>query len=173
MRSEFAEAVYGLIYHADMFAIGGWVQFFSVVKGSFKQSQIKAWFEDESIPTPSQLFMMYDCVKNHDCDQRWIEQFKVMAEKRSTLVSPHGKLMLPTVWQYMTRTAFDEVSSKMAKLNTNEEKEALLISLYPEVLYVSNSPKARAEGRDKSWYDEEARREPPAWQLKKSKRNPH
>lgn len=167
MKSEFAKALHGLLYHADLMAIAGWVRFFSVTKGSFKRQQIEAWYQDEAIPSPSQLFMAYDVVKESDCDKRFIEQFDAMAAKRSTLVSPKGALMLPTVHEYMMRPAIDDLSSKLAKLNTDEEKAALLLSLYPEstTLYVSNDAKARAEGRDKSWYDEEARRDPPAWNI--------
>lgn len=124
--SEFSECLKALLFESELFERAEWPQFLMV-----KNDAVDDWLADKSIPRPSDIFMAYSSVTYYDCNSKPAEPFKIMAEKRASLVSPLGDLMLPTVWAYFHRPAFSEVSSKLAKLD-NAGKVKLLQSLYPD-----------------------------------------
>ena len=90
------------------------------------------WLKDEAVPRPSDLAMIWITLeRSSDVLKGPMELFRQMANLPARKVSPFGKRMLPTVWEYMHRPAFSELSSKLAKLSAKDQEE-LLDGLYPE-----------------------------------------
>jgi hypothetical protein len=126
-RSLFAETLKGLFDETNLFDRKDWSEFL----GSSEQ-KIQNWLEDREIPRPDHLFMIIEVLKNSDGVRREpIKRFETVSTQRATEVSPFGKLMLPTVKEYMERPAFSDLSSQLAKLSS-EDQGKLLLELYPE-----------------------------------------
>jgi hypothetical protein len=88
--------------------------------------QIESWVEDTTCPRPHHLGMIFTCVdRASDTNKEVSAKFKAVCQERSTLVSPFGKRMLPTVWEYFNRPAISELSSKLAKLRPDQQEKML------------------------------------------------
>jgi hypothetical protein len=142
--SEFAECLRALLDDTGIFTRKEWGEYFfgRLMPGdglNKHERRIESWLTDVEIPRATDLSMLRilvdeDSIFDYSQDERVIaarNKFDKMAEKRATLVSPHGSLMLPTVNEYFSRLLFCDVSNKLAKLN-REEKIKLLEELYPE-----------------------------------------
>jgi len=94
---------------------------------------IEMWLSDRAIPRCFHLLMLHTTLTHSsDVDQASLERFNSMAQQPAREVSEKfGSLMLPTVWEYMKRPVFSEVSSKLAKLNIKQQA-AYLEKLYPK-----------------------------------------
>jgi hypothetical protein len=96
-------------------------------------NRIEEWINEDTVPADYSLNMIVTTLNlSSDVPKDILERFKKMAQLPARKVSKHGSLMLPTVWEYMKRPIFSDLSSKLAKLNSIQEKKDLLESLYPE-----------------------------------------
>ena len=101
----------------------------------FRKKHLKrmdAWLADDALPRPHDLNMVWLLAKDRYAKESVAEReaFHRMALMRATEVSPLGNQMLPCVWVYMRRLAFDALTSRLAKLN-QQERGALLEKIYP------------------------------------------
>lgn len=137
--SPFAEALKRLLNDTIDYTREDWVEYlFVLVVGErdYKRKRlnlIESWLRDEALPSPSQLYMIWLVTSERYTSPATgpsTEAFRQMANRRATEVSPLGNRMLPTVWEYMKRPIFCELSSKLAKLSP-EEKGKLLETIYP------------------------------------------
>jgi hypothetical protein len=127
-QNLFASVIKALLDDTNLFNRKEWAQFLGV-----SESAISQWVGNKTIPRPDLLYMMVDVLEQSTGITKGpLEAFKAMAHKPGTDVSPHGRRMLPTVWAYMTRPAFSELSSTLAKLSP-EEQAKLLFEQYGTV----------------------------------------
>ncbi len=120
-RSPFAEALVGLLDRTALFDRAGWATVLGVTEAAISQ-----WVGDKTIPRPDILFTILATLKRStDVPQDPLREFTRVAEQPSTSVSPNGVRMLPTIWQYMTRPAFSELSGRLAKLPMPEQEKVL------------------------------------------------
>jgi hypothetical protein len=119
-RSEFARALTSLFDDTGLFTRKEWADLIGV-----SPSAVSQWLSDATVPRADHLYMIFDTLKGSDVPQQPLDNFRRMAELPAITVSPHGKRMLPTVWAYMTRPAFDALSNQLAKLDTKEQEELL------------------------------------------------
>src|ERR1700691_2664080 len=90
-KSAFAQALLDLFDGTGLFARKEWAELMGV-----STSAISQWLSDSTIPRPDHLYMIFDTLKGSDVPEEPVENFRRMAEKPATSVSPHGKRMLPT-----------------------------------------------------------------------------
>lgn len=120
-KSIFALAIKALLDETNLFNRREWAEFLGVSEPAISQ-----WVGDKTIPRPDLLYMMVDVLEHStDVPEAPLKAFQAMAQQAATEVSPHGKRMLPTVWAYMTRPAFSELSSTLAKLSPEEQAKLL------------------------------------------------
>jgi hypothetical protein len=129
MDSPFVSALRAML-DCGLFSRKEWSKYLFIVKPS--RDKIEEWLNEESIPDNHDLNMIFLALEHSsDIPKDVVDKFKEMAQLPAREVSKHGSLMLPTVWEYMKRPMFSELSSKLAKLNTVQEKKDLLESIYP------------------------------------------
>ena len=129
--SIFAKALANLLDNTNLFTRREWAKFAGVT-----EDKIEGWLKDEDIPRPYTLSLITLCLKNcSDVNQSPVIEFEKISELRSTLVSPYGDRMLPTIKEYYSRPIFSDISSKLAKL-TLEEQGNFLLEMYPEKNHV-------------------------------------
>jgi hypothetical protein len=119
-KSYFARTLIRLLDETRLFTRKEWGDLLGV-----SASAVSQWLSDATVPRPDHLYMVFDTLKGSDVPEEPLDDFRQMAEKPATAVSPHGKRMLPTVWAYMTRPAFDTLSNRLAKLNVKEQEQLL------------------------------------------------
>jgi hypothetical protein len=120
-KSLFALSISGLLDKTNLFNRREWGEFLGVSEPAISQ-----WVGDKTIPRPDNLYMILDILQQStDIPEAPLRSFKDMARRNAIEVSPHGKRMLPTVWEYMTRPAFSDLSSKLAKLSTEDQEKFL------------------------------------------------
>jgi len=125
--SEFSQALKDLFDKTEVFDHNEWAKYLGT-----KEQAIEDWIADIAIPPPHHLAMirtLFDHISS--AGKEAIASFDAMAKKKSTLVSPLGKLMFPNVAEYYRRPVFNELSSRLAKMN-NEQRAKYLINLYGE-----------------------------------------
>lgn len=131
--SPFAETLRVWLDVSHIHSRKEWAAFFGV-----SQQTIDAWVMEQELPSPSQLNMLYTFIERCGLPEQQkkslIELFDIMAKTMPSVdASPKfGKRMLPTVWEYMKRPLFSELSNKLAKLTPSEQEE-LLAEMYPEI----------------------------------------
>jgi len=117
MVSEYARTLQSLLDDSNIFSRQDWSKIFYI--------DIDKWVKEEVLPRPYQLHMTYDMIENSSkADQEPLKIFKEMAQRPSTKVSEkYGKLMLPSVWDYMHRPAFCNLSSELAELDKKAQED--------------------------------------------------
>lgn len=126
-KSPFALAIAKLLDETNLFNRREWAEFLGVSPPAISQ-----WVGDKTIPRPDTLYMILDILQQStDVPEGPIKSFKALAQRRATEVSPHGKRMLPSVWAYMMRPAFSELSSRLAKLSPADQ-ERVLAEKFPQ-----------------------------------------
>jgi hypothetical protein len=91
------------------------------------------WLMDKSLPRSSDLNMIwtiYECGIYNIPNPEPFKEFEKLLHVRATEISPLGAQMLPTVYEYMKRPTFCELSDILAKL-TFAEQGKLLLEMYP------------------------------------------
>lgn len=125
--SEFANILKRVLEETELFTLAEWSQLLGV-----RLQKLESWLSDTEIPAAYNLNMMYITLENSsNIPEAPLVAFKEMINKRATLVSPHGARMLPTVYEYMKRPVFDELSSALAKLD-HASQTKLLLARFPE-----------------------------------------
>jgi energy-coupling factor transporter ATP-binding protein EcfA2 len=121
-KSPFAEALTGLLDNTQLFQRREWASLLGI-----KESAISQWLSEETIPKATNLNMVFVTVERaSDADKGPLETFRQMATLPALEASPrNGKRMLPTVWEYMKRPVFDQLSSELAKLTPAEQEQLL------------------------------------------------
>jgi hypothetical protein len=120
-KSQFAIALIGLLDRTNLFERYEWAELLSVSEPAISQ-----WVGDKTIPRPENLYMIVATIQQSSgVPEAPLAIFKTMAQRIATEVSPHGKRMLPTVWEYMMRPAFSELASRLAKLSPAEQEKLL------------------------------------------------
>jgi len=135
--SLFTEALRDLLDETNLFTRKEWAEFLfvKVIGGPPRESgeeRINKWLTEEGLPRSSDLSMI--CIaleESSDVTKEPLEKFKQMANIPARKVSKFGKRMLPTVWEYMNRPLFCDLSNRLAKL-TFAEQEQLLDAEFPE-----------------------------------------
>ncbi len=101
-KSELAKAIQFALDNSNMFNRKGWAVYFGT-----SEKEIDNWTQDLSAPGRDCLFLLYSIMKESDhCEKAEKILFKIY-KRPSTEVSPHGKDMLPTIWEHMTKSEFD------------------------------------------------------------------
>ena len=120
-KSLFAQALRGLLDDTQLFSRKDWADLLGV-----KQAAISQWVHDITIPRPDHLYVIFDTLKSSDLqDEERLTIFREISNRPSISVSPRGKRMLPTIWEYMTRPAFSELADRLAKLPPAEQEKYL------------------------------------------------
>lgn len=128
-RSRFAESLARLLDETNLFKRSQWAEFLSVTPAALSQ-----WVNDVTIPKPDRLYMIFEVLRQSDgVPAEVLDAFRETAQARSTQVSPHGRRMLPTVWDYMMRPAFGDLANRLAKLPPVEQ-ERVLADTFPAPL---------------------------------------
>jgi hypothetical protein len=120
--SLFTEALADLLDKTAFFSRAEWADFLMI-----KEALIDRWLAEKDLPKPYWLHMIWLALEtSSNIPKEPLDKFKTMALKSSKEVSDKfGTLMLPTVWEYMNRPAFCELSSKLAPLNPKEQEKLL------------------------------------------------
>lgn len=126
MPSDFSEALRRLLDDTQLFDRGEWATYLGV-----KKDRIEKWLADAELPRVGHLGLILTTIENSDVPPGPLLDFTIMAGRPAREVSPHGRLMLPTVMEFVKRPAFCDLSNKLAKLD-DAGKADLLESLYPE-----------------------------------------
>jgi hypothetical protein len=125
-KSAFALSLTELLDNTNLFDRREWSEVLGVTEPAISQ-----WVGDKTIPRPDNLHMIVITLeRSSGVNRAPLRSFKSMAQLKATEVSPHGKRMLPSVWEYMMRPAFSELSGKLAKLPIAEQ-ERLLDEMFP------------------------------------------
>lgn len=139
-KSQFATALAALLDQTNLFSRAEWAGVLGVSAPAISQ-----WVGDKTIPRADNLHMIVITLeRSTDVPEGPIAAFKEMARCPATKVSPHGKRMLPTVWEYMTRPAFSELSNKLAKLPENEQEKILENEFLPSGIAAPSPNEGRA-----------------------------
>lgn len=118
--SPFASALKVLLDETGIFDRAEWSSLLGVSQGAISQ-----WVNDKTIPRPEILDMIYDTLVVSDIEISHLKGFNDMSKRPANEVSPNGVRMLPTVWEYMTRPSFGDLSRKLAKLSPGAQEELL------------------------------------------------
>src|ERR1043166_8242176 len=120
-RSIFATALTGLLDETELFERADWADLLGV-----SESAISQWVTDKTIPHADHLYVIFATLKGSDIpSEEPLNYFRQIAQLQATEVSPNGRRMLPNVWAYMTRPAFDDLSRKLVNLSPSEQEELL------------------------------------------------
>jgi hypothetical protein len=124
-RSIFSQTLEIVLDHTGLFNRQEWAKFFMV-----PEAKIEEWLNDKSIPSAHRLHLLYNALTNSNIPSKPLKFFTQMAALPARQVSPFGKLMLPTVMEYLSRPTFCELSNKLAKMSLEEQAD-YLDKLYP------------------------------------------
>jgi hypothetical protein len=134
--SPFAAALKNIFENSGFYdSVDEWKEYLGLKLHRLDQRhKYDEWLADKRLPSPSNLYMTYlifapDSIYTVPHPEAF-EDFKNLLHVRATEVSPLGARMLPTVWEYMSRPLFCDLSNKLAKLN-EEERVKLLLEMYP------------------------------------------
>lgn len=123
-KSQFANAI-EMLLKTDLCTFSEWANRLLV-----DMDTLKAWLDDEDIPTPVQLWRLFEQVcLAYTREHASIKFFFMMSQIDATKVSPFGELMLPNVWIYMNRPASSDVALALAQM-TREQQRRYLIQKY-------------------------------------------
>lgn len=100
-ESDFALALNRVLDKTGLFSRAQWAEYLDV-----SEADISQWLDDKTIPRSDILFVTLDTLSGSDVPQESVSEFRTMAEKLSTEVSPNGEQMLPSVSEYMIRPMF-------------------------------------------------------------------
>ena len=124
--SLFSQSIRGLLDATDLYNRREWSTLLGVSEPAISQ-----WLSDKTIPRADNLHMIVVTLEQSSrIPEMPVAEFRAMAHRPAIEVSPHGARMLPTVWEYMTRPASSELSSRLVKLAPTEQVR-LLEAVYP------------------------------------------
>lgn len=102
--SLFAQHLCELLDHTDLFNRTEWASFLGVEEGA-----IEDWVWNRAIPTPRQLYTIYNTVKMRgNACSKIVGKFEFVISRPSRSL-PFGDCMLPTPAEYMFRPLKDDI----------------------------------------------------------------
>lgn len=126
-KSLFASALQQLLDDTNLFNRNDWAEIIGA-----RTTDINKWVYDADIPEAHHLGMIIATLEtSSNIPELPLKHFREIASLRSTLVSPHGKRMLPSVQQYIERPLFSEINRKLAKMTPDQQAKFLEIE-FPE-----------------------------------------
>lgn len=122
VMSPFADALRGLLDDTQVFNRREWAKLLGI-----REAAISQWLSEETIPRASNLNLIFVTIERaSDAEKGPLDVFRQMAELPALEASPkNGKRMLPTVWSYMKRPVFDELSNQLARLSPADQERLL------------------------------------------------
>lgn len=124
--SKFSQVLTNL-FDQSFFTRDEWAKITSV-----QPAVLQSWLDDIAVPRSYALnLILLTCQNSSDINPIALANFVEMCNLPARQVSPHGKLMLPTVMEYLKRPVFSDLSSQLAKLDLIQQTE-LLDRIYPD-----------------------------------------
>jgi len=118
-RSLFAITLQKLLDETNVFNRADWARFLGVPEAS-----IEKWLLDELVPRADLLHMLYSCVARSAPLHEAVDRFEEMASSSAAVVTPHWRIMKPTVWKYMCQNGMD-FFGKNFRVMSKEERDLL------------------------------------------------